>query len=64
MTPRERIAEMKDLIDVAERALLVLSPTERLRRYAAADKLREESRAALLAGLRKLEEGCGTAAGK
>ncbi|GEM_PF-5540699 len=59
MTPRERIAEMKELIGVAERALAVLPPGEAARRLAAADLIREKSKKALLAGLRRLDEGSG-----
>lgn len=55
MTPRERIDEMRALIDVAERALLVLPPEEMDRRLAAADLLRRKSIDALLTALRGLD---------
>jgi hypothetical protein len=51
MTPRERIAEMRALMDVAARALRVLPPEERARRLAAEDRLRRSSIEALLRGL-------------
>lgn len=61
MTPRQRIAEMVELIDVAERALRVLPPEEAQRRLAAADTLREHSKIALLEALKRLGEGRGSA---
>lgn len=64
MTPSERIAEMKELIGVAERALLVLPPEEAQRRLAAADRIREASKHAFLEGLRRLEEGRGRPPGE
>jgi hypothetical protein len=54
MTPRERIAEMRALMDVAARALKVLPPDERARRLAAEDRLRRSSIDALLDGLTAL----------
>lgn len=64
MTPRERIAEMRELIGVAERALLVLPPEEARRRLAAADRIREASKRAFLEGLRRLDEGRGRPPGE
>mgnify|MGYP001602391085 CR=1 FL=1 len=42
MTPRVRIAEMKELLNVAARALRLLPPGEAERRLEAADRLRKE----------------------
>jgi hypothetical protein len=55
MTPRERIAEMRSLSDVAFRALMVLPPEERARRLAAEDQIRQASIDALLEGLAAAE---------
>lgn len=55
MTPAERIAEMCALLDVAERALEARAPEEIARRFAALDRERMRSKAALLAGLARLE---------
>lgn len=51
MTPRERIAELRSLMDIAARALRVLPAAERARRLLAEDRLRRASIEALLAGL-------------
>jgi hypothetical protein len=56
MTPRERIAEMRALMDVAARALRVLPPEERAKRLAAESRLRRASIEALLDGLHALPE--------
>ena len=56
MTPRQRIAEMCELLAVATRALDLLPPEERARRLAVEDRLRRESIDALLAGLARLED--------
>ncbi|GIW71012.1 MAG: hypothetical protein KatS3mg102_0554 [Planctomycetota bacterium] len=64
MTPRERIAEMRELIEVAERALGVLAPQEVRRRFEAADRIREASKRALLERLARLDEGRAAAAGQ
>jgi hypothetical protein len=56
MTPRERSAEMRALMDVAIRSLRVLPPAERARRLAAEDRLRRASIEALLDGLASLAE--------
>ena len=60
MTPAERIAEMRALMDVAARALQVLPPAERARRFAAEDRLRRASIEALLSGLASLAEERGS----
>ena len=51
MSSRERIAEMRELPRVAERALAALVPQEAGRRLQAADRIRRESIVALLEGL-------------
>ena len=51
MSPKQRIAEMRALIDVAARALRRLPAAERARRLAAEDRLRRASIEALLHGL-------------
>jgi hypothetical protein len=51
MSPRQRLAEMRSLMEVAARALRLLPPDERARRLAAEDRLRRESIDALLRGL-------------
>lgn len=55
MTPRERIAEMRALSEVALRSLMVLPPEERARRLAAEDRIRRASIEALLEGLAAAE---------
>ncbi len=56
MSPKERFAEMRSLMDVAERALSVLAPEERARRLTAEDRIRQASKQALLRGLAAAEE--------
>lgn len=58
MSPRERIAEMRALMDVAARALQLLPAAERAKRLAAEDRLRRDSIEALLRGLAALDDGC------
>lgn len=55
MTPAERIAEMRALLDVAERALRARGPEGIARRIEALDRERLRSKEALLAGLRRLQ---------
>jgi hypothetical protein len=61
MSPRERIAEMKELLDVADRALRRLPRGEAARRLAAADRIHNESKSALLDALLRLETPRGSA---
>jgi hypothetical protein len=56
MSPRERIAEMRALIALAERAMRVLPPEEMERRLQAADRIRERSKRALLERLSELRD--------
>jgi hypothetical protein len=51
MSPRQRLAEMRSLMEVAARALRLLPPEERARRLATEDRLRRDSINALLRGL-------------
>jgi len=55
MTPKERFAEFRALMEVAVRALEVLTPEERARRLAAVDRIRLASKEALLRGLAAAE---------
>lgn len=57
MSPRERIAEMLNLLDVAEAALQARTPEEIARRLSVLDEEHRRSREALLAGLALLESG-------
>jgi len=60
MTPRERIAEMRALMDVAARALQVFPAAERARRLAAETRLRRASIEALLRGLASIADERGS----
>jgi len=59
MSPRERIAEMRALMDIASRALGRLPAEERARRLAVETRLHRESNEALLRGLARQEDGNG-----
>ena len=56
MSPREKIAEMRALLAVAERALRLLPAAEMERRLRAADRIRERSKRALLEKLSELRD--------
>lgn len=62
MTPKERIDEMRELLDVAEAALRVHAPEEIRRRMEAADRIRRNSLDAFLEGLKALSPPHGTPA--
>ncbi len=61
MTPAQRLAEMRVLIDVSERALRARGPDEARRRLAAVDRMRAESREAFLSALEGIRETLGPA---
>ncbi len=63
MTPKERITEMRALMDIAVRALQVLPAAERARRLAAETRLRRASIEALLSGLASLADEHGSGHG-
>jgi hypothetical protein len=56
MTPRERIAEMRELLRIATHALELLPPAECIRRLAVEDRIRRDSVDALVAGLTAAED--------
>lgn len=55
MTPKQRFAEMRALMDVVARVFHVLPPEERARRLAAEGRIRRASREAPLQGLAAAE---------
>lgn len=59
MTPAQRIAEMRALIDLSERALRARGPDDARRCFAVVDRMRAESKEAFLSALESTREALG-----